>query len=256
MSDPIRQAARTETNLARYGSKTPAQEPVRAAQTKERRLASLNDTRLKLTSMLLQDIGVTLVEQIDGQVLRLRHACGFEWIKEKGKQPLCPVCRGSREEQQVANMLNKLGVKRVIRNDRIQLKPYELDFFLPDQAVGIEVNGSFWHQDSLSTPMAKKTEMAAEKGIRLIHIMDFDLRAADKVESHLRHALGLTERKISARSCEVLPINTSMAKMFLQKAHFANFARAKYHLGLFYKAELIAVCSIGQPRRVVMSLKS
>ena len=34
-----------------------------------------------------------------------------------------------------------------IRNDRIQLKPKELDFYIPEYKIGIEFQGTYWHMD-------------------------------------------------------------------------------------------------------------
>lgn len=48
-----------------------------------------------------------------------------------------------------AEIANWLDINHIlyIRNDRTQLKPKELDFYLPDQNIAIEFQGTYWHMD-------------------------------------------------------------------------------------------------------------
>jgi hypothetical protein len=84
----------------------------------------------------------------------------------------------------------------LITNDRTQLKPYELDIYLPQQKIGIEyqgrqhflpVFGEKRFQKSIETD-AKKVALAAEKGITLI-IIDGRIKSFDEQIAPLKAAL-------------------------------------------------------------------
>ena len=65
----------------------------------------------------------------------------------------------------------------IVISDRSQIKPYELDLYLPDINIAIEFNGVYYHSIELDTPEdyhLMKSLMCREKHIRLIHIYEFE----------------------------------------------------------------------------------
>ena len=47
---------------------------------------------------------------------------------------------------------------------------------MPAKGIGIEVNGSYWHRDAGgATPIKKKTQLCADKGIKLLHFWDYEI---------------------------------------------------------------------------------
>lgn len=57
------------------------------------------------------------------------------------------------------------------------ISPKEIDIYLPDLKLGIEFNGSYWHSVEMDTPKdyhLDKSLRCREKGIRLIHIYEFE----------------------------------------------------------------------------------
>lgn len=57
------------------------------------------------------------------------------------------------------------------------ISPYELDIYIPDLSIAIEVNGNYWH--SVEEGCSKdyhlmKSLLCREKDIRLIHIYEFE----------------------------------------------------------------------------------
>ena len=68
-----------------------------------------------------------------------------------------------------------------VQNDRQQIKPLELDFYIEDKNLAIEMNGDYWHSDKhlLKTRgmtadeyHQMKTDKCYKKGIELIHISE------------------------------------------------------------------------------------
>ena len=62
-------------------------------------------------------------------------------------------------------------------NTRKIIKPLELDFYLPDLKLAIEFNGTYWHSKNAGKDKEyhlNKSILCREKGIRLIHIYEFE----------------------------------------------------------------------------------
>ncbi len=65
----------------------------------------------------------------------------------------------------------------VIQSDRIQIKPYELDIYIPNKKLAIEYNGIYYHSIENGTSKdyhLMKSKLCRNLGIRLIHIYDIE----------------------------------------------------------------------------------
>ncbi|MBT9137704.1 MAG: hypothetical protein DDT31_00242 [Syntrophomonadaceae bacterium] len=180
-----------------------------------------------------------------------QHICGrtFSSNLVDGKLPICPTCKPrSKPQEMVRSLLEQLGVI-FIENDRKLIKPYEVDFLLPDYKLAVEVNGVYWHSDDrASVSLLKKTELVEQQGYQLLHL--WDLEITDKfpvVEGLLRAKLGFL-KKFNARSCKLLMVPTSQARAFLQRHHLQGAAAARWHRGLYFRDELVAVASFTPDR--------
>ena len=85
-------------------------------------------------------------------------------------------------ESEMAKFLQEQNVD-FIQNTRKIISPLELDFYLPDHNLAIEMNGDYWHSDehiskkygiTASEYHQKKTNLCQERGIVLIHISETD----------------------------------------------------------------------------------
>lgn len=82
----------------------------------------------------------------------------------------------SKQQQELKDFL-KSFYNRVLRfNFRRAIYPYELDIYIPDLNLAIEYNGLYWHSTMHKEPdyHLKKSLLCREKGIRLIHIYEFE----------------------------------------------------------------------------------
>ena len=83
----------------------------------------------------------------------------------------------SQPHQRVINLLNEHQIEHEI-NDRRQIKPYELDIYIPSKSLAIEVNGVFWHTEEKGRGDSyhkMKTKMCKEKGIHLLNFTDVEI---------------------------------------------------------------------------------
>ncbi len=174
---------------------------------------------------------------------------------ERGTE--CRVCFpiGSKQEREVADFVKSLGFD-VVHNDREQLKPYEIDIFIPEKQIGIEYHGLYWHsefkksrQELLKTEL-EKFELAKNKGVRLIEFFSDEwLNKQEICKSMIRHRLNKTKNKISARNCYIKEIDSKQSKQFFEESHIDGFTRSRYHLGMFEKItnKLVSMMSIRIP---------
>lgn len=167
----------------------------------------------------------------------------------------------SNMENDVVDFLKTMGIE-FIRHDRNEIKPKELDIWIPENKIAIECNPTSSHNSSKpmydsGEPMKYsyhqiKTDLCEEKGIRLIHIFGYEWNHKRSIiESIIRNALGKTENKIFARNCELKEVCYSDAKSFLVDNHRQGFANSSVRLGLYFEDELVSLMTFGSARRTI-----
>jgi hypothetical protein len=88
----------------------------------------------------------------------------------------------------------------IVINEHVAIFPMEIDIYLPDLSIGIEVNGDYWHSDKVvkwNTGLTaeeyhrKKTYCCFDRGIQLLHIRESDWRnSRSDVEAVLHRVIG------------------------------------------------------------------
>lgn len=186
--------------------------------------------------------------------------CGFEFESHlnNGQTPICRHCHPyiresgvSNEEKEVVSFIKSFYDKIIIENDRSVLKGKELDICLPEDKIAIEYDGLYWHSSQFKEKdyHLNKTIECEKAGIRLIHIFSDEwLNKRPIIESIIKSALGIYERKIGARQCEVKDVVAEDSKIFLEENHLQGYAPASIRKGLYYKDELVSILTISKPR--------
>lgn len=91
--------------------------------------------------------------------------------------------------------------------------------------LAIEFDGLYWHSTEILSEKHKvvnfkkyhldKTEKCEKAGIQLIHIFENEWRFnRSVVESRIKNLLGLYDKTIFARKCEIREIDSNMSKLF------------------------------------------
>jgi len=75
-------------------------------------------------------------------------------------------------------MIKELTSKKFNYNDRNAIKPYEIDIYFPEQKIGIEYDGMYFHAKSSSF----KRQLCESKGIKLITIDENSLTKKNFIE--------------------------------------------------------------------------
>lgn len=114
------------------------------------------------------------------------------WI---GRPPRCFTCQPqtiSPQHLQVRDFLLAHGIK-FEENNRIAIRPKELDFYIPDYKLAIEINGLYWHSEAAGTSKMyhqEKSLACLKQGISLVHLfedeleLDFDNTMSSVLENY------------------------------------------------------------------------
>lgn len=143
----------------------------------------------------------------------------------------------------VRGWLNEWGIKYET-NKRDIIPPQELDIYIPDKKIAIEINGCYWHSD-MEKPKdyhINKFRDCRDKGIQLIQIWeDWMVNKEEIVKSFLQSKLGICNNVIYARKCMVKEIDYRTAMTFLEQNHIQGKCSSNYRLGLYNGDILVAV---------------
>lgn len=169
----------------------------------------------------------------------------------------CPQCskQVSSGEKELYDFFCSIFPKEnIVSNDRMVIKPHELDIYLPHKNIAIEYNGIYWHSDKVK-PVdfhAMKYRACAEKGVQLITVWEDDwLHKRSIVESMLRSKVGADNRpQIYARNTIVVDVVSSKAREFCDQYHIQGAARCSHYIGLDYQGNLVAVMGVHKVKDV------
>ena len=174
-------------------------------------------------------------------------------LLECGIIPRCSKCHPSQKDSKpqlfIQEFLNQKNIK-YIQNNRKIISPYEIDFFLPDYNLGIEVNGLYYHSELNGKDKnyhVNKSKMAEKVGTKLIQILEDEiLNQKEIILSKLSNELQLNDIKIDARKCSVKEITSSTKSKFLEENHLQGDSKDTIRYGLFYKEELVSLMTFGK----------
>ncbi len=155
-------------------------------------------------------------------------------------------------QNELVNLIKSYNLN-IICNDRKELDGLELDIFIPDKKIAIEFNGTYWHSSEYKDIEyhQRKTIQCAKKGIRLIHIFEYEWTNENKrqlIISYLESVFNINIKRIYARNTKLMEISYMDAAKFENENHLQGEAKSLINFGLFYNEDLIAVMTFGRPR--------
>ena len=182
----------------------------------------------------------------------------FEWDGESGfSVSRCPICHPpcpvgiSIAEREVSDFVSGL-CDEVMTNVRSVIYPKELDVYIPDRKLAFEYDGLFWHGNSMvddNKYHLKKTEECESQGIHLVHIFENEwLNKQDIVKSRIKNLLGIYDKVVYARKCEVLEIDSRTSIEFQNNNHIQGGVHSSVNIGLYYENELVSLMTFSKPR--------
>lgn len=178
-------------------------------------------------------------------------------------------CFKSQYELMVANYLDSLGVKYEV-NNRSVLGGKEIDFYIPEKKVGVEINPSVSHNynkyaKNRGRLFGSKEELyhydkykaAAKAGIVLLQLFEYDLNPEQfdkKTKYLLKQKLCGYDGKVYARKTVVYEAKRdarTKCVAFLNDYHLQGSATATKYFAMEYCGELVGVVSFKQHKGYV-----
>ena len=156
-------------------------------------------------------------------------------------------------ENEISFLIQKENIKVEQGNQSILSGRKELDLYMCDYNIAIEVNGLYWHSftNQSKANMLKhlnKTTECLEKNIQLIQITNEKWNEKqDIVMSMIFNKLGLS-KKIYARETSVEEIGFKEYQDFCVSNHINGYSNAKIRIALKKDNEIFSVMSFSKPR--------
>ena len=153
-------------------------------------------------------------------------------------------------EKEVFSFVKDNYKGEILNNKKLFKK--EIDIYLPDNNIGFECNGTYWHSSLQKEKNYHKvkSDFFKEKGIHIIHIWETDwVSKNDIIKSIIRNQLNNNLCKIYARKCIIKEISHTDTKIFLNQNHLQGNCISGIKLGLYYDNELVSVMTFGKLRK-------
>lgn len=159
--------------------------------------------------------------------------------------------RSSSYELDLKKILEDNGLK--VTKSRQVIKPLEVDLYIEDKRVGIEMNGDYWHSTLFvdKNYHQHKSLLAEQNDIFIYHVFEhewLDSRKHDLIISQIFNVLGLNKRRLFARKTIIKEIDSKTCGDFLNNNHIQGADKSRVKLGLFSEDELVAVMTFCKPR--------
>jgi len=168
-------------------------------------------------------------------------------VSQESDCPKCLLSGTSKLEIELFEFVRSI-CPDAINGERKILGGREIDIYIPSLKFGIEFNGLYSHSTKFKKDIwyhQKKTDDAATLGVRLIHIWSDEwLFNRYVIEAYLARALGVEQRKVFARRCEVVAVEGRDVREFLEHNHLQGFGRGGTGVALKLNDEVLAAALV------------
>lgn len=127
---------------------------------------------------------------------------------------------------------------------------YEVDLWIPEKKLAIEVNGIYWHTEKYKPNdlHANKTKAANEAGIRLLQFTDQEIVGKPNIVESMITNLLIPTKRLYARDMTTVILTYEESSEFLDRTHIQGSRMASVYLGLKdNKGNLVAVMCLNKP---------
>ena len=193
--------------------------------------------------------------------------CGqvFKDHIDGGHIPRCLTCNPllvgqSGIEQEVSDYIRTIYTG-VIDVDTRSVLPsgLELDIYLPEKKLAVEVDGLFWHSELAGKSKfyhLQKTEECEKLGIHLVHIFEDEWKTKVNIVKSKLSAMLCPSKRIGARKLTLRSIPPNIKNAFLDTHHIQWHDTCQLSVGAYLNDALVAVATFSKLRRALGHTKS
>jgi hypothetical protein len=165
-----------------------------------------------------------------------------------------PANHYGKKQQDIREWLNSFGFN--FQSNRSLIPGKEIDLYDPNTSVAIEYCGLYWHHECSPEPRPRqyhyfKHQECLKNNIQLLTIFSDEWETKEKqCKSHIKSLLGIKDRRLYGRQCEVMQIDKNQSRLFFDEYHIQGSNRlGLVFFGLFYEKELVGAVSLGRHNR-------
>lgn len=253
---------RTLTNLEKYGKVSPSQVPEIRKKQEQTLLDRYGVKNSKHINIPLNVIDILqnkdkfcelisgkyiqeLVEETHLDITTLYkyiqlYECSDLMLKDYGR---------SSHEREIEQFLIDHNIKYET-NNRLIISPRELDFYLPDYNLAIEICGVYYHTEQFGKDKwyhYLKWKQCKDQGITLLTYFDDELQSScDIIKSKILYLTNTGKfKKIGARKLTISSVSIKDEREFFTKNHIQGFLNNRnITLGAYYGNKLVAALCI------------
>ena len=165
-----------------------------------------------------------------------------------------PANNYGKTQKDMENWLNSFGFN--FKSNRNIIPGSEIDLYDDSKKLGIEYCGLHWHHEFSPEPRGpkyhhNKYKKCLDQGIQLLTIWSDEWeRRRIQCEGHIKSILGINDKRIYARKCQIQEINKELGRQFFDDYHIQgrNLLGIVF-FGLIHENELVGVMSLGRHHR-------
>jgi len=195
---------------------------------------------------------LTLTEIAD--ILGCSQSCMSRQFAKFGIVPKQHPIAYTGGETQIKTFIESVGVTEIRQRDRSIIPPVEIDLYLPNERLGIEYHGCFWHSYNRRETADERRRhenkhiAAMNVGIRLLQFWDVEWAQHPLICQNLIQSALKKNHSIGARTCDIRTPRPSDVSTFLSTYHLQGPRPYTYARGLYHQNELVMVMTIGKSR--------
>lgn len=122
---------------------------------------------------------------------------------------------------------------------------YEFDFYIKDYNLLIEIQGEYWHKNTVAKDSAKAT-YASKLGYVVKHIWEHEFSQMGKLESIIKSWFGkkVTQIDFDFLNTSIRIIDNNESRVFYGLYHYLPaISKSGFHVGCYLGDQLIGCCS-------------
>lgn len=237
-----------KTNLKKYGTDFVSNNKEIRNKQSIKRVINIIDKYKKNCDFVDYDVETKEIELLCDRGHRFKISRFNIYNRFKYETIICTECNpitnkksGLEQELKLFLLDNQLIFEE---NNKDILKPYEIDIYFPHLKIGLEFNGTYWHNELYKSKNyhLNKTELAEKNNIHLIQIYEDDwIYKKETVKSEILRLLHklINTNQSDYKIKEIKDIQ--VIRNFLDLNDIKGFTDSKIKIGLFLKNELISI---------------
>lgn len=188
--------------------------------------------------------------------------CGKEFKSKQinGMHSSCPDCNFYYKKsfkQDVIDFLKSINPNlNIIVDTEKVITNQTLDIYIPEKHLAIDCDDLAQHSfecfdvtNANKNFHLEKTNKCEKQGIQLIHIFGDEWNQEQEIcKSRLANLIGVYDKIIYARKCEIRELTTKETKEFLNRNHIQGYSFSSVNLALVYENKILSMMTFCKSR--------